>query len=115
MRAILVNPYSPDNDQRVKAVNFDDTLDSIYKLIEAETFDIARLANGDAVFVDDTGLMNSSFMDMFLIEGYSYPLAGRGLILGTNLDTGESTEPELTVEQARAIIKFWPEFNPLNY
>ena len=42
----------------------------------------------------------------FTIGDSEQPLAGNGLILGTN-DEGESIEPSVTVEEVKEITKFY--------
>lgn len=93
MRALLIDPYT----KTITEVEHDDTLQNIYKHIQADCIDMVRINNkGDCVLVDDEGLYRQDAY--FAIENYLQPLAGRGLVLGTG-SQGESTAPaEETVE-----------------
>ena len=53
MKAILIDPF----EQTVKEVQYSGDFHQIYDLIEAETFDVARISRGDGIFVDDEGLL----------------------------------------------------------
>lgn len=87
MRAYLINPH----DQTITEVDYSGDYCQIYDLIECQTFDVARINDrGDVIYVDDEGMFHNS--EFFDLPGYSQPLAGLGLVLGTN-DEGESTSP----------------------
>ena len=51
---------------------------------------------GDVVYVDDEGLLKGP-TDFFLIEGYPQPLAGKGVVVGTD-DEGDDVEPSVSLE-----------------
>jgi hypothetical protein len=69
----------------VRTGEYDGTNQCIYKLGRYECFDVIKLnEQEDKLFVDDNGLLNREAMDFFGIEGYGQPLAGNGVILGTN-------------------------------
>ena len=79
------------------------------QLIGAPIFDVASLnEHGDGVFVDDEGLFRSPPLPIFQIVGMPQPLAGRGLVLGLNPDTGESVEPCIDIDMLRAYTHFGP-------
>jgi hypothetical protein len=84
--------------ETVTAVQVDpNSIDSIYKLIDADIFDAARFNNkGDAVFVDDEGLLKNHD-HFFIVPGYPQPLTGKGLVLGRDSE-GNSTAPTVTRE-----------------
>ena len=92
MRAILIDPAK----QTVTEVDYDGDYQSIYKLTDCTTFTVPFvLENEDALYVDDEGLWGAT--DFFRIEGYPDPLAGRGLILGTDED-GKSVAAKSDIE-----------------
>lgn len=59
----------------------------------------------DCVYVDDEGLLcNPQFF--FSITGYPTPLAGKGIVAGTD-DEGETVEPTVTLEWVRKNVTFF--------
>lgn len=98
MKAILIDPHQ----REVTEVEYDGVYTSIYKLIDAETFDLARLPDGDGIFVDDEGLLKQP-IDFFRLQGMTEPLTGKGLVLGSDAE-GESIPPKITIEQIKKRI-----------
>ncbi|HUW46710.1 MAG TPA: hypothetical protein VMW50_13050 [Dehalococcoidia bacterium] len=102
MRAILIDPFT----QTIEEVDYSGDYKDIYGLIECDLFTTVYLPNtsDDTLFVDDEGLYveNQRF---FKIEGYEQPLAGRGLLLGTD-EEGESIDCMSTVEEVKAIVSW---------
>lgn len=98
MLAYLIEPYA---EELVKVVEYDDSLDGMYKLIGCGCVDAVTFNKyGDAVFVDDEGLLYSKeeildrgFFILVHESGYIQTLAGKGLILGVNKE-GDSTSPK---------------------
>lgn len=102
MRAYLIDPV----EETVTEVEHDDTLDSIYTYIEADTFDVAYVAGrGAGVFVDDEGLFKRS-LSAWVYREYHSPLVGKGLMLGCDLD-GNSIGPEPTLDWVQRRITFF--------
>jgi len=78
MKAFLIDP----KEQTVTEVETEGTNRDIYRLIDAELFDVVRLNDeGDCIYVDDGGLSRSN-QSFFQMDSYSAPLAGKGLVLG---------------------------------
>ena len=102
MRAILIDPFT----QTIEEVDYSGDYKDIYGLIECDLFTTVYLPNtsDDTLFVDDEGLYveNQRF---FKIEGYEQPLAGRGLLLGTD-EEGESIDCMSTVEEVKAVVSW---------
>lgn len=95
MRAFLIDPFK----QEVTEVNYSGDFRQIYDLIDAQTFDVARLnTKGDGIYVDDEGLCAED-VRFFQHKFYPQPLAGKGLVLGCDMDTGESAPASMTLEQ----------------
>jgi hypothetical protein len=95
MRAFLIDPFK----QEVTEINYSGDFHQIYDLIDAETFDVARLnANGDGIYVDDEGLYAED-VRFFQHRFYPQPLAGKGLVLGCDMETGESAPASMTLAQ----------------
>ena len=98
MRAILINPI----DHTVTEVEHNGDYRQIYEFIDARLFDVARInEHGDGIYVDDEGLFNS--VDLFHLQGYPEPLAGKGLVLGCD-EEGNSTAPTVTADWVRENI-----------
>jgi hypothetical protein len=104
MQAYLIDPQS----RTIKTVEHPGGIDSIYKLIEAGTFDLARFNDkGDGIFVDDEGLLHGPVYQFFGIRGYAQPLAGKGLVLGCD-EEGNSVSPSVPFTWMRSNT-FWIE------
>ena len=103
MKAILIDSKTREI-REVDYTNFND----IYKFVGCNLFDAVDFnTKNDTVYVDDEGLLTLTHDTMFFTIGDSeQPLAGNGLILGTN-DEGESIEPSVTVEEVKEITKFY--------
>lgn len=102
MQAYLIDPFA----QTVTEVDYSGDIADIYKLTDCETFAVAQFdARGNGVFVDDEGLLNNKPKAFFQIWDYPQPLAGKGLVLGTD-DEGESIAPTLTLAELRAKVRF---------
>jgi hypothetical protein len=88
MRAIKIDAIN----QEVKEIDFEGNFQDIQREIDVDCFTVVPMDNGDALYVDDEGLLNGTFMFMEIeIDGYVRFLAGNGLILGTD-DEGESSD-----------------------
>lgn len=98
----LIDPFTCT----ITEVQYNGDYASIYKHIDAECFDCARLnVEGDALFVDDEGLFKED-QRFFYHEDYPQPLAGKALMLGANIETGETQAPYTTLEELKAKVKF---------
>ena len=101
MKAFLIDPKA----QTITEVSYSGAYTEIYKHIEADLFDVVTVnREGDGIFVDDEGLLKEQEF-FFLHKGYPSPLAGRGLVLGTNRE-GESVSPKMTIEDLRNDVLF---------
>jgi hypothetical protein len=107
MKGVIFMPitgYLIDPEAKtIAAVELSDTIDDIKRLIEAPLFDVVRLDLNDAIYVDDEGLYNKS--DFFMLKNYPNPLAGRGLVLGTDSE-GYSTDPIHDIMEIAELVKF---------
>lgn len=85
IKGLLIDPIN----KKVTEVEFEHSLDEIYKLINCDTFAVPFIfSNNDSLFVDDEGLLKDP-EHFFMISEYGRPIAGMGLILGTD-EEGES-------------------------
>ena len=107
MKAILIDPVR----EQVTEVEYNGDYRHIYELLTDDeneldccTFDVIRIDDREAIFVDDEGLLKMPRY-FFKYEGYGQPLAGRGLVLG-NDDEGETIATKLTADAVRARVAF---------
>lgn len=108
MRAILINPF----DETVTEIEHDaSSYKNIYDEISTPTHQVDTftchypsepLPDGDAVFVDDEGLLKGPTC-FFAIDGY--PLAGCGLILGSD-SMGETAPAKAELANVKERVKF---------
>lgn len=103
--AILIDPV-----QKVVApIEYDldgDPVEQINGIIESRTYTVANINDhGDGIFLDDEGLFVEN-PDFFHYIGAHQPFAGKGLVLGCNMETGETTESQISISQVRAMVKF---------
>lgn len=100
MKAYLIDPEA----RTITEVEHDGDYRQIYEFIDADCFDLARLnEHGDGIYVDDEGLFTKRCF--FHVEGYSHPLAGKGLVLGCD-EEGNSTAPTITLEWLKERVEF---------
>jgi len=99
--AYLIDPVT----RTVKEVTYNGDYNQIYTLTDCDTFTCVMFnEHSDTIFVDDEGLFKSD-QQFFHVQGYPQPLAGKGLILGTN-DEGESVSPVIGYEDFCKLVTF---------
>ena len=108
MKAFLIDPYT----QTVTATTYSGDYNDIYGKIDCDIFTCVTFnEDEDTIFIDDEGLVNGKEQAFFRVidtpSGDSYPLMGKGLVLGTN-EEGESVEPKVTLEKLKRQIQFIP-------
>jgi len=91
-KAILIDVH----DFSVTEIEVDqDNLQDIYDALGCDLFDCVTLPNGDAIYIDDEGLLKNPDR-FFALIGYTSILAGNGLIMGVD-DEGASIAPKLDI------------------
>lgn len=98
--AYLIDP----TECTVTPVTYNGDYKQISKHLGCDYFDVVRISDNDAIFVDDEGLLKDG-QHFFAHPDYPDPLAGRGLVLGTD-DEGESVSPKVTLERLRSQIRW---------
>lgn len=107
MKAILIN----STERTVTEVDYDGNFRNLQKLIGCDCFTIAPLnpkmvTEDVSLYVDDEGLLTNP-QAFFQIKGVTYhPLAGNGVILGTN-EEGESVDSPVSVQDIAKLTKFY--------
>lgn len=103
MKAILIDPYT----NTVSEVEHNGDYREIYKKIDCECFTCVNIEDDDTIFVDDEGLLKlTEETRFFVFDGYPQPLAGKGLVLGTD-DAGETVAVKATLQEIRERVKFY--------
>lgn len=95
-------------NEEIKEVSLGNDYKEIYPFLNCERFDVVSIDNDNDVFVDDEGLLNlNAKSKFFLLEGaYPTPLAGNGLILGLDSNSGKSISTTLTADEIRSRVRF---------
>ena len=101
MKGILIDPFTRTVTEREIGPN---NLKDIYDSISAECFSCVELDDRDALYVDDEGLFREN-QEYFSIGNYPQPLAGRGLILGTDPE-GASVTPKVSIGKVQAAVRW---------
>ncbi len=111
---ILITPLGGDKygSGLVKKVEIEQgNLDEYYKNLDCSLFDVVQLDSKNSVYVDDEGLFKPSQKFFTLKKGKSlyvedYHLAGKGLVLGYDRETGDSVSTSLTEKDILDMISF---------
>ena len=105
IKAILIDALN----REVRAVEFEGgSLDEMYALLDCECFTLAPLkseGNDESLFVDDEGLINGT-ENFFYYKGAYQPLAGNGLFVGCDMNTGESCDTSIKIEDVISNVRF---------
>jgi hypothetical protein len=106
MKALLIDPYQ----KKIHALDIANELSAWYKLLDCHCVDRAEIARLGSraidIWVDDNGLQYEPVPPLFKVSGYPNPLAGYGLVLGANLNTGESLDCPVSKEHFAPKIRF---------
>ena len=107
-KAILINPFN----KTIEMVDYDfgGSYLQISHLIGTEEcikplFCAVDIDETNTVYIDDEGLYRET-QAYFMWEGYHQPLQGKGLILGTDYDNGESIPATLSLDEVKEKVSF---------
>lgn len=98
IQGYLIDPEK----QTIDPVKYNGDYKEIYKLIECGTFTIVRIDDENMIFVDDEGLLNNP-RHFFCLRGYPQPLAGKGLLMGSNED-GDTVSSTMDLDKVKDLI-----------
>lgn len=88
----------------------------IQKKIGCELFDVVQVDEKNDIYVDDEGLLSVDEDSKFFgFKGSELKLAGNGLVLGINHNTGDSKDTTLTVEHLKERIEFFNFVQSIDY
>jgi hypothetical protein len=103
MKAYLIDPFA----REISEVEHNGNFRQIYELIQSpsQSFSAVRMnGRGDMIYVDEEGLfVPFDRQEFFGLRGYGAPLAGRGLVLGSD-PYGESVSPKASLDEVRGQI-----------
>jgi hypothetical protein len=107
-KAILINPFN----KTIEMVDYDfgGSYLQISHLIGTEEcvkplFCAVDIDETNTVYIDDEGLYRET-QAYFMWEGYHQPLQGKGLILGTDYEDGESIPTTLSLDEVKEQVSF---------
>ena len=87
-------------------------LQSIYGHLKCSTFEVVGYDYENDVYVDEEGLMYmNDDTKFFKLENYPQPLAGNGLIMGFDDETGENGDTKLSIDEVKSQVKFMSAFD----
>jgi len=87
-------------------------LPSIYGHLKCSTFEVVGYDYENDVYVDEEGLMYmNDDTKFFKLKNYPQPLAGNGLIMGYDDETGENGDTKLSVQEVKEQVSFMSAFD----
>ncbi len=99
MRAILIDA----SKNAIKEVEIDESIESVYKTMEAEIIEVGFYINGtDCCYIDEEGRINGT-KTRFMYDGQIF--AGNGLIVGTTKE-GDNDSCAISLEKVKELISF---------
>lgn len=104
MKAILINVHN----KTVTQIDIEGGLDSIYKAAGCGTIEAVHsyvFQGSDIMYVDEEGLLKDEPGPFFAINGFRQPLAGNGLVLGTD-EEGDSCDVETPLAVIMDAVEF---------
>lgn len=91
-------------------------LEDMRKLLDGYIDLAFAFPNGDTLYVDDEGLLKPlRFGFRFALRADDQPLAGNGIVVGCEIDSGEARrhpggyttlDPAITLEELRRLVRF---------
>jgi hypothetical protein len=98
MKAFLIDPFK----REITEVETDGSLESMYALLQVQMVESVYMDNEDCIYVDEEGLLGNLLeQGWFAIPDFKEdPLAGRGLVLGTDAE-GYNKDAVVTLEEIR--------------
>jgi hypothetical protein len=111
MKAYLIDPYTLSVEEVEVTETNGNNLASIYGHIDCSCIATGFMTdNDDTCFVDDEGFYKGHTRGFMIdLPRYAEPiqLIGRGLVLGCNMNTGESTDVKTDISEFVKKVKFF--------
>lgn len=111
VKGILIIPFGGSGAVHDIEINTEN-LDDYYKNLKCDMFTCVDIDKKNTVFVDDEGLLKPNPKNYFTIKKEKswfqddYHLAGRGLVLGIDNETGETVDTSLSSIDILDMITF---------
>lgn len=86
MRAVLIDPTT----KTITEMDHSDSLEGMYAVLDCEDINSVRVGQFIYLWVDGEGYLKEPTPPLFEWEGYGQPLAGKGLILGFDENSGDN-------------------------
>ncbi len=82
-------------------------LPSIYNHVKCSIVEVVTYNDENDVYVDEEGLLNvNEDTKFFKLKNYPQPIAGNGLIMGFDDETGENGDTDLTIAEVVSMVSF---------
>lgn len=102
-KGILIDVFN----ESITEVQVEKGIQPIYDLLKCHTFEVVGLDDNNDIYVDEEGLLSlTPESKFFTIEGGHQPLAGNGLVLGFNPETGATLDCSYDIEVLKSKVKF---------
>lgn len=103
MIGFIIDPVT----QTITKTHVGEKIEDIYEAIGARPFTVLHLGPGEVIYLDDEALLRDPTPVFYFYWGdYPQPLAGKGLILGINDDSGDSCSSNLDLDFVVANVRF---------
>ena len=102
MRVLKVNVVT----QQIEEVEYNGNFKEIYNIIGngCNTFECpVTLDNEDTFYCDEEGLFHDN-IGGWKMKNFAYPIVGNSVLIGTNLNNGESVDAVTTKEELEKMI-----------
>jgi hypothetical protein len=101
LKAFLIDP----KERTITEVSYDGNLEHMYELLSCRSVDAVQInSDRDTIYIDDEGMFVED-QSFFYCKSFQNPLAGRGLVVGTD-DEGSDIEPKVSLEELLDDIYF---------
>lgn len=112
-KAYLIDPANKSVTETTvpKKEDGESDLKDIYRQLDCRCFDLVRISETDSIYVDDEGLYSGAIErhGLFVVTGNTGRtalLAGRGLVMGSDPETGNTADVAATKEQIESMVSF---------
>ena len=112
MKAILINPET----RTITEIEIKKGVDAIYKAIDCDSFEAPfAFENGDTMYCDEEGLFKEEIIGGIRMTNWTGMIIGKILLLGCNMETGDSKDVETPVEVLKKHIIWVSKNEAKNY
>lgn len=95
-------------NETITEVQVSKGIQGIYDQVKCQTFEVVNLDDHNDIYVDEEGLLGlTPDTKFFMIENGLQPIAGNGLVLGFDNETGDSVDTTYDIETLRKSVKFY--------